>query len=121
MRNLPGNVQGVQAPREAPAHLILTIGETAYQVVPTRLEPGDDGRAFRLVKADRIGYEVIADDHGMSCDCPDYRFRHAGRGTPCKHLEALMRLGVIGRPVVAVARRPKGTKEDFDRYHGYTR
>jgi len=25
---------------------------------------------------------------GMTCTCPDYKYRHAGKGTHCKHIKA---------------------------------
>jgi hypothetical protein len=40
----------------------------------------------RSVKGRR--YSVRKHDDGRyTCSCPDYKYRHAGRGTHCKHIE----------------------------------
>lgn len=32
-------------------------------------------------------YTVREDDGQYSCSCPDFKYRHAGKGTQCKHIK----------------------------------
>lgn len=33
-------------------------------------------------------YTVRQDDGNYTCTCPDFKYRHAGKGTQCKHIRA---------------------------------
>jgi uncharacterized Zn finger protein len=33
-------------------------------------------------------YTLRKDDSSYTCSCPDYKYRHAGKGTHCKHIAA---------------------------------
>ena len=62
--------------------LTLRINGTAYEVRPIRPDVGSGvRRAFTLAKADGIRLRRRRDEHGPSCDCPDYEFR-PGRHRP---------------------------------------
>jgi hypothetical protein len=83
--------------------LTLHLRGTAYRVRPVA---SDDGRAFRLRKADGTIYDVAETPFGPTCDCGDQVWRHEGRdGTGCKHIQALRKLGLIGDPAPRPAAR----------------
>jgi hypothetical protein len=68
--------------------MLLALGGTAYWVRP--ITSALHAKAFRLRRADGRGeHYVTQDEHGHHCDCGDFIWRHAGRGTACKHIRAL--------------------------------
>jgi hypothetical protein len=80
--------------------LTLTINGVNYGVRPT---PSEDGRAWRLRKADGTVYDVAETDRGPTCDCPDQIYRHEGEnGVGCKHIKSLRALGLIAEVPVDV-------------------
>jgi hypothetical protein len=84
-------------PKNEPSRLVLTIDRTAYVIfrLPRALDPSR--RAYRLIKADGVVYDLAESRHGPSCDCPDYIFRRDGLDPAgCKHVRALVRHGLIG-------------------------
>jgi hypothetical protein len=74
--------------------LTLHLRGLAYDVSPIAC---DEGRAFRLAKADGTNYDVAETPYGPTCDCGDQTWRHEGRDIlGCKHIRALRALGLIG-------------------------
>jgi len=60
----------------------------------TRVELGDASEvaeAWTFQKKDGTNYTVSRDAHGISCECPDFVFRHKDeQGLCCKHAAALL-------------------------------
>ncbi|MBX6312580.1 MAG: hypothetical protein IRY99_06625 [Isosphaeraceae bacterium] len=90
------------APRPKPAppqrsiRLMLMIQETQYTVRRVACDPLIGARAFRLLKEDGTLYDVIQTPFGPECDCPDFVFRRLGIDPAgCKHVQALVALGLI--------------------------
>src|SRR4051794_21023073 len=77
--------------------ITIEINDVRYSV--DAIPAGEFGtRAYRLVKrsADRATYDVIRQHDGaIACDCPDHQFRRDGAGTHCKHVLALVELGLM--------------------------
>ncbi len=86
------------AVKALPPRLVLSIDRTDYVVTPLACGPGVDARrAYRLIKGDGSAYDLAETEHGPQCDCPDYIFRRDGFDPDgCKHVKALVRLGLIG-------------------------
>jgi len=84
--------QGVAASARA------LIDRTDSVVTPLACGPGVDARrAYRLIKGDGSAYDLAETEHGPQCDCPDSIFRRDGLDPDgCKHVQALVRLGLIG-------------------------
>src|SRR5829696_3643829 len=81
--------------------LSVTIRGTTYGAHPI---PSEDGRAWRLRKADGTTYDVAETPHGPTCDCGDQTYRHEGiDGTGCKHIRALRALGLLDATCVHLA------------------
>lgn len=73
--------------------LTLHIRGAAYSVRPLASE---DGRAYRLRKADGTAHDVAETSYGPTCDCGDQVYRHEGiDGQGCKHIRALRAVGLI--------------------------
>jgi hypothetical protein len=73
--------------------LTLSIRGVDYNVRPTHNE---DGRAWRLRKADGTTYWVAETPYGPTCDCPDQVWRREGRDPAgCKHLRSLRAAGLV--------------------------
>lgn len=78
----------------APPGLYLAIGDRFYRVQPLEaIRPVL--RAWKLTKGDGTAYELHADQHGLSCTCGDFTFRHQNDGQLCKHLESLVRATLL--------------------------
>jgi hypothetical protein len=100
----------------------IEINDARYSVDP--IAPGEFGmKAFRLTK--RAGgafgtsvYDVIHRHDGtLSCDCPDFVARHEDHGGMCKHIRALVELGLmpapsVTTPALAVAPAPCGSPSE---------
>ena len=83
--------------RTTSSRLVLTIDRTAYVVFPLPLALDHSKRAYRLIKADGVAYDLSESRYGPSCDCPDYIFRRDGLDPAgCKHVKALIQHGLIG-------------------------
>lgn len=92
-------VKSARKPKAAPvASLTLSIGRESYGV--QKIDAGEFGSAaVRLTKrSDGTTYDVLVAHHGCECSCPDFIFRHADHGTPCKHIEAARSVGLIEAP-----------------------
>src|SRR4051794_10245470 len=75
--------------------LTVHIRGVAYGARPIASE---DGRAWRLRKADGTLHDVAETPHGPTCSCGDQTFRHEGLDAlGCKHIRALRALGLIAR------------------------
>jgi hypothetical protein len=81
----------------------IEISDARYSVDP--IAPGEFGtKAFRLTK--RAGgafgtsvYDTLLRHDGtLVCDCPDFVARHEDNGGRCKHLRALVELGLMTAP-----------------------
>lgn len=82
--------------------LYLTEDGVTDEYVLERLDPHPSvgHPAVRLNKMARDGssfeqYDAIKAPHGWRCDCPWGTYGHEKTGKPCRHLAALLRLGVI--------------------------
>ena len=75
--------------------LTLHIRGTPFAVKPI---PSPDGRAYRIRNTEnRKLYDVAETEHGPSCDCGDFVFRHHGiDAVGCKHVRALRAFGMLG-------------------------
>jgi hypothetical protein len=86
--------------KTAPANtcrLTLTIRGRDYDVRPLR---GDLGPgvvlAWRLAKVGTPTRHVVAETlDGTTCSCGDQMWRHAGRGSSCKHIRAMKAVGLL--------------------------
>ena len=63
---------------------LRSTGEVVGAGLPSRSEPGK----YNLVD--------IRDPRNLTCSCPDWRWRHQGRGTLCAHAYA-MRLAMSAK------------------------
>lgn len=65
------------------------VGGITAAVVSLGLEKSAEVVA-RVYSASKKGkrYTVRRDGDSYSCTCPDYTYRHAGKGTQCKHIRA---------------------------------
>ncbi len=50
---------------------------------------------WRLMKKDGGIYDVHVDQHGHQCTCADYIYRKGNTPYTCKHIQALLDLGII--------------------------
>lgn len=82
-------------PPHGTARLTLTINGQEY--TPRALEPHPQvaQRAWTLRKADGTTYEVHWGKHGYHCDCPDFLWARENHGEYCKHVLALMVVGLL--------------------------
>jgi hypothetical protein len=80
--------------------IVIEIKGVRYAVDP--IDPGQDGaQAFRLTKqgGDRATYDVIRrNQYVITCNCPDYLYRQAGKAMLCKHVDALIKEGLFPPP-----------------------
>lgn len=89
--------------RPVVAELVLHINTVPYVLV--LIAPGPDNtKAVRLVKhgnADTV-YDVCRTNQGeLRCDCPDFEVRSGDQvGYRCKHLTALVLVGLVEAPAV---------------------
>ena len=74
--------------------LTIHIRDVAYSVKPVTSE---DGRAWRLRNAENGKvYDVAETEHGPTCDCGDFEYRHNGiDAVGCKHVRALRAVRLI--------------------------
>jgi hypothetical protein len=76
--------------------LTVTIRGTSYTARPVNPQASDVARAWRLRRADGAVYTVADTEHGPSCDCGDFVWRHDGKdATGCKHVKSLRALGLL--------------------------
>lgn len=88
----------------------------------SQIHPGEDhSHAYELVKRDQrkpATYHVVRDHDGLfHCDCPDAVYRREGKTSePCKHVRALLDLGLLAAPSVAPVPEPtrKHVPDEFD-------
>ena len=75
----------------------IGIGGFAYQVRPVAIDPSVGSDAFHLGDPGLGRSYFVHRDHSeeVLCDCPDFTFRRAGTGKPCKHGRRLVELGLI--------------------------
>ncbi len=105
MSSLPKNdaLQQLRKRRPAlPTHgfcrLTLSINGTSYGVKPIPCDPPAAIKAFRLRKTDGTAYDVAQTTHGLVCDCPDFVFNRDGIDEAgCKHIKALVALGMLSK------------------------
>jgi len=89
-------------------------------VALTKLDPGTlapmPGWHTYLVEAHRTFDPRECTDEGLSCDCPDFVFRHAGAGNgQCKHAWAAVEAGLIRpHPRAEPWTRERSAREDAD-------
>lgn len=73
--------------------LTLTIRGDRYRVRPVR---ADYGRGWRLHKLGAQSvHQVVEHPAGPLCSCGDWTYRPDVRGSGCKHVRALVALGLI--------------------------
>lgn len=103
-------------PATAPNGLVLLIAGRAYGLTVLRPDPGTAAALVRLTKADGTVHYVAVTIHGPQCDCGDFTWRHAARGTACKHVRALAALAATLEPLAAFLPDPvlPETWEEFD-------
>jgi hypothetical protein len=80
----------------------VAITGFVYEVAP--IPAGECGSvAFSMHKtATNNTYHILLDNHGeLTCDCPDFEFRRAGTGQPCKHGRSLIELGMVNPSIPA--------------------
>jgi hypothetical protein len=76
--------------------LFLRIGDTSYGVTKVAPRPSAVLEGWRLTRPDGVTYDVGRDEQGCSCDCADFTFRREGMpGTRCKHIRALVAVGLM--------------------------
>jgi hypothetical protein len=68
-----------------------------YRVEAIPIDPSIGVTAYRLHnRANGKTYDVHQGDDGSArCDCPDFEFRRADAGEPCKHIRALVEAGLL--------------------------
>lgn len=111
----PARRRPASAPAPSPAHverhgkcrLTLTIGETEYRLRPFPPAPGTGLKqiwTLRKIQTDPlrepVAYAVATDGRQAKCTCPD----HEINGASCKHIGALVALGLLK------TRRPRPAK-----------
>lgn len=101
--------------RPVVAELTLTVNGTPYQVLP--IAPGPDNtRAVRLVKdgnADSVYDCCLTNGRILQCNCPDFEARSGNQvGYRCKHLTALVMVGLVEAPKVEIHNRDNITVVD---------
>ena len=92
--------------------MLIAIGSSLYHVTPIPAHESGT-RAVRLEKTngDKAIYDVIRNhDNLIACDCPSYVMQHDGKGTLCKHGQALVTLGLIPAPI-PIPNPPDGYRE----------
>ncbi len=76
--------------------LVLAIDETVYHVRPIRCEYGSDAsKCYELAKNDGTVYHASRHSHGFECTCADWVYRRHRTPDPCKHVEALVAMGLM--------------------------
>lgn len=106
------HVPRVVRPCHGTARLTLTINGQSYAIRPIASDAlGSNLRAFRLRKRGATGrdgsppaalYDVAETLYGPTCDCPDFVFHRDGVDPAgCKHVKALIAVGLLGRPAPA--------------------
>lgn len=79
------------------ASLWLLISGTAYCVHWLDPHPDVARQALRLQKTNGEFYDVVVDEHGISCTCPDFSWRVDGKtDRTCKHCWACQDRGLLG-------------------------
>jgi hypothetical protein len=101
---------------ELTVSLCIAINHTVYQVEPIRPQDPEITRAWRLAKegADGAVYDVATHrSHGHQCDCPDFECRRRGLdASGCKHIKALVKMGLLEDPDPALFVEPtRGTRD----------
>jgi hypothetical protein len=94
----PIDPHGVEALVETKAARVAIHGFT-YTV--REIPAGECGTvAFEMHRTDtNHTYHVVRNHYGLvTCDCPDYLFRHEGSAGMCKHGSRLVELGMIATP-----------------------
>lgn len=61
--------------------------EKMEKALEKQARTGDTVAAFRTSGDGRKRWYVDHKDGKYTCDCPDFRYRHAGKGTHCKHIK----------------------------------
>lgn len=76
--------------------IMFRIRDLTYVVEPLDPDPRVARKAYRLSKQgdDWAVYDVHVDEDGPHCEC----LGHLRWLTPCKHIRALQRAGMIGGP-----------------------
>jgi hypothetical protein len=79
-----------------PVEVYLRIGEKYYKLTPIVSEGGQVRRAWSIAKKDKTVYTCSQHADGYyQCTCPDWEFRRSARGDTCKHLAALLNMGLL--------------------------
>jgi hypothetical protein len=96
----------------------VEIKAASYIVQP--IDAGECGTsAVRLVKrTSGESYDLIRTHaHGLGCSCPDFVFRHEGKGSVCKHLAHAVALGLLPvAPVAPIVEAGPAPTWDAERY-----
>lgn len=110
------HVPRVSRPAHGTARLTLQINGTVYGVRPIPADTfGASGKAYRLRKSGAVApdggpvfYDVCESVFGPTCDCPDFVFHRDGIDPGgCKHVKALVAVGLLGRPAPAPMSSPR--------------
>lgn len=89
-----------QYPANRKANLYLAIDGTYYKVESIPSEAPGRPRGWRLTKADdgnvHSPYCVLRHESGdVTCTCASWTFDKSKTGDPCKHISALLEVGII--------------------------
>jgi hypothetical protein len=77
--------------------LFIRIGGVVYGLTRVDRPPSSVEAGWRLSKPDGTTYDVGRTGQGCTCDCPDFAFRRDGlEPEGCKHVKALMTVGLLG-------------------------
>ena len=82
-------------PPHGTASLTLTINGVHYLIRLNEAHPGVARKAWRLTKADGTTYDVGIREFGTECSCGDFNFRRQQRGQQCKHIRAMVAVGLL--------------------------
>ncbi len=70
-----------------------------YRVIRLNPHPAVAFEGIRLRKADGSSFDVHRDAYGISCECQDFQARRSRVGQKCKHILALVAVGLMeGNP-----------------------
>lgn len=66
-----------------------------YRVIRLNPHPAVAFEGIRLRKDDGSSFDVHRDGYGLSCECQDFQGRRQRVGDRCKHLLALVAVGLM--------------------------